>query len=109
MLCGAGDDGEADAWKSWCRFGEGGTAIGVDSFGQNRTVPAGQGGHGDLKTVTSFDEETVTDMFSDSVLHSTAGASEERMGEGMSTDDIGVDGEDKRINRLGNGAVVLPS
>ena len=48
-------------------------------------------------------------MFSDSVLHSTAGASEERMGEGMSTDDIGVDGEDKRINRLGNSAVILPS
>ena len=26
------------------------------------------------------------------------------MGEGMSTDDIGVGGEDKRVNRLGNGA-----
>ena len=75
----------------------------VDGFGQNRTL-AGQDGRGNLTTVTSFGEEKVTGMFSDSVLHSTARAGEERMWEGMSTDDIGVGGEDKRVNRLGNGA-----
>lgn len=104
-----GDDGQSDVWTSSWGFRKGGTAIGADGFGQYSTFPAGQGGRGNSKTVTSFDEETVTDMFSDSVLHSTTGAGEERMGEGMSTDDIGVGGEDKRVNRLGNGAAVLPS
>ena len=61
-----------------------------------------------MKTVTSFNEETVTDMFSNSVLH-TAAAGEERMDEGISTNNIGVGGEDKRVNQLGNGAAVLPS
>ena len=31
------------------------------------------------------------------------------MGEGMSTDDNGVGDEDKRVNRLGNGAAVRHS
>ena len=39
----------------------------VDGFGQNRTL-AGQGGRGNQTTVTSFGEEKVTGMFSDSVL-----------------------------------------
>ena len=51
-----------------------------------------------MNTVTSFNKETVTDMFSDSVLHSTAGAGEERMGRGMSADNIGIDSKDKRVN-----------
>lgn len=84
-------------------------AIGVDGFEQNRTLPAGQGGCGKLKRVTLFDEETVTDMFSDYVLHSTAGMGEERVVEGISTNNIGVGGEDKRINRLGNSAAIFPS
>ena len=46
-------------------------------------------------------------MLSDPVPHPTAGAGEEGMGEGMSTDNIGVGGEDKRVNRLGNGAAIL--
>ena len=48
-------------------------------------------------------------MFSDSVLHSTVGAGEERMGKGMSTDDIGIGSEDKRVNQLGNSTAILPS
>ena len=82
--------------------------ISVDGFGRNRTFPAGEGGCGNLKTVTSFDEETVTDMFSESVLHAAA-AGEERMDKGISTPNIGVGGGDKRVNRLGNGAAVFPS